>query len=145
MHEKVSQEALLSLLSDERRGVLATIKRDGRPQLSNVLHAYDPERRIVRISVTADRVKTRNLARDRRASYHVTTADGWSWTVAEGDAELSPVAAAPDDATVDELVGLYRSIAGEHPDWGEYRATMVEEQRLVVRLHVKHAYGQPRR
>ena len=145
MDEKVPQEALLSLLSEVKRGVLVTLKRDGRPQLSNVLHAYDPEQRIVRVSVTADRAKTRNLARDPRAGYHVTTADGWSWTVAEGDAELSDVAADPYDPVVEELVDLYRAISGEHADWGEYRAAMVAERRRVVRLRVRHAYGTPRR
>ena len=145
MDEKVPQEALLSLLSDQKRGVLVTLKRDGRPQLSNVLHAYDAEQRIVRVSVTAGRAKTRNLVRDPRASYHVTTADGWSWTVAEGDAELTAVAADPYDEVVEELVDVYRAISGEHADWNQYRQAMVAERRLIVRLHVRHAYGQPRR
>lgn len=145
MDEKVPQGALLSLLVDHNRGVLATIKRDGRPQLSNVNHTYDPDRRLIRISVTADRAKTRNLQRDPRASYHVTTADGWSWTVAEGDAELTPVAADPYDAVVEELIDVYRAIQGEHPNWSEYRAAMVADRRLVVRIKVTHAYGQPRR
>ncbi len=146
MDEKVPQDALLALLLDHSRGVLVTLKRDGRPQLSNVMHAYDPERRIVRVSVTADRAKTRNLARDPRASYHVTTADGWAWTVAEGDAELSETAADPYDAVVEELIDMYRAVqGGEHPDWNEFRAAMVADRRRVVRLHVRHAYGTPRR
>lgn len=145
MNEKVPQGALLSLLADHNRGVLATIKRDGRPQLSNVNHTYDPDRRLIRISVTADRAKTRNLQRDPRASYHVTTADGWSWTVAEGDAELSDVAADPYDTVVEELIDVYRAIQGEHPNWSEYRDAMVADRRLVVRIKVTHAYGQPRR
>lgn len=143
--ERVPQDALLTLLTDHDRGVLATLKRDGRPQLSNVNHAYDPERRLIRVSVTADRAKTRNLVRDPRASYHVTTADGWAWTVAEGDAELSPVAEDPYDAAVEELIGLYRAIRGEHPDWNDYRAAMVADRRQVLRIRVRHAYGQPRR
>ncbi|EST37679.1 hypothetical protein N566_11685 [Streptomycetaceae bacterium MP113-05] len=144
MDEKVPQEALLSLLQDTKRGVLVTLKRDGRPQLSNVLHAYDPEERVIRVSVTADRAKTRNLVRDPRAAYHVTTDDGWSWTAAEGDAELSGVATDPYDEVVEELVDVYRAISGEHGDWQEYRASMVADRRRVVRLHVRHAYGQPR-
>jgi hypothetical protein len=54
---------------------------------------------------------------------------------------LTPVAADPHDATVDELVEVYRAIAGEHPDWDEYRATMVADRRLVVRLTVERVYG----
>lgn len=59
----------------------------------------------------------------------------------EGEAELSTVAAAPDDATVDELVEVYRAMAGEHPDWDDYRRAMVKDRRLVVRLRPGRAYG----
>jgi hypothetical protein len=52
------------------------------------------------------------------------------------------VAARPDDATVDELVALYREIGGEHPDWDEYRQAMVTDGRLVRRLVVDRFYGQ---
>lgn len=138
------REALLQLLGEVDGGVLATIGRNGRPQLSNVNHHYDPAERILRVSLTEDRVKTRNLRRDPRASYHVTSQDRWAWTVAEGTAELTATAAAPEDGTVAELVELYRAIRGEHPDWDEYRAAMVEDRRLVMRLRVEHAYGQPR-
>lgn len=135
-------DALLDLVGSTRDGVLVTLKRDGRPQLSNVTHHYDPGRRLVRVSVTADRAEARNLARDPRASLHVTSADSWSWAVVEGDADLSPVAASEDDETVAELVDLYRSLAGEHPDWDEYRRAMVADRRLVVRLPVGRVYGQ---
>jgi hypothetical protein len=56
-------------------------------------------------------------------------------------AQLSPVATAVDDATVEELVDVYRRIAGEHPNWDEYRAAMVADRRLVVRLPVERVYG----
>jgi PPOX class probable F420-dependent enzyme len=133
---------LLDLVADHRRGVLATIKRDGRPQLSNIGYAYDRAAGVVRISVTADRAKTRNLQRDARASLHVTSDDFWSWVVVEGTADLTPVAADPHDGTVEELVAYYRAVSGEHPDWDEYRQAMVTDRRLVVRLPVEHAYGQ---
>ncbi len=139
----MDESALHSLIASRSGGVLVTLKRDGRPQLSNVSHTYDPATRLLRVSITADRAKAKNLARDPRASYHVASPDFWKWAVAEGDAELTAVAAAPDDATVDELVDVYRHISGaEHPDWDEYRAAMVADRRLVVRLHVSHVYGQ---
>jgi PPOX class probable F420-dependent enzyme len=125
--------------------VLVTLKRDGRPQLSNVAHVYYPEERLIRVSLTDDRAKTRNLRRDPRASYHVTTADRWAYAVAEGTAELSPVAEDPYDGTVEELVRLYRDVRGEHPDWDDYRAAMVREKRLVLRVRVERVYGIPRR
>ncbi|MFF7853238.1 TIGR03618 family F420-dependent PPOX class oxidoreductase [Streptomyces sp. NPDC007904] len=145
MTQDAAQNALLSLLSEGNSGVLVTMKRDGRPQLSNVNHAYDPGERIIRVSVTDDRAKTRNVRRDPRASYHVTTADRWAYTVAEGTAELSAVAADPYDEAVEELVRLYRDVVGEHPDWEDYRAAMVRDRRLVLRLRVERAYGVPRR
>ncbi|WP_181765721.1 PPOX class F420-dependent oxidoreductase [Streptomyces albidus (ex Kaewkla and Franco 2022)] len=138
-------EELLALLAERKLGVLATLKRDGRPQMSNVMYAYDSARRIIRISVTADRAKTRNLVRDPRASFHVSSEDGWAWTVAEGDAELTAVATDPHDDAVEELIDVFRAIGGEHSDWDEYRAAMVAERRQVVRINVEHAYGQPRR
>ncbi|MFE9764019.1 PPOX class F420-dependent oxidoreductase [Streptomyces sp. NPDC005808] len=138
------QDALLTLLSEYKGGVLVTLKRDGRPQLSNVTHAYYPDERIVRVSLTDDRAKTRNLRRDPRASYHVTSEDRWAYTVAEGVAELTPVASDPHDETVEELIRLYRDVQGEHPDWDDYRAAMVRDRRLVLRLHVERAYGIPR-
>jgi hypothetical protein len=67
--------------------------------------------------------------------------DFWSYVVLDGTAELTPGAADPADETVDELVDLYRAVAGEHPDRGEFRRDMVAAGRLVVRLHFDHAYG----
>ncbi|MEV7891126.1 PPOX class F420-dependent oxidoreductase [Streptomyces sp. NPDC002817] len=143
MTQDATQNALLGLLSEGHGGVLVTLKRDGRPQLSNVSHAYCPDERIIRISITDDRAKTRNLRRDPRASYHVTAPDRRAYTVAEGTAELAPVAQDPYDETVEELVRLYRDVVGEHPDWDDFRAAMVRDRRVVLRLKVERAYGIP--
>ncbi|HEX8769070.1 MAG TPA: PPOX class F420-dependent oxidoreductase, partial [Jatrophihabitans sp.] len=120
------RDALVELLAARHVGVLATLKSDGRPQLSNVSYAFtaDPDAPgtgVIRISITATRAKYRNLQRDPRASLHVSAPDFWSYAVAEGDAELSPVAADPHDDTVEDLIKLYRDIQGEHPDWDDYR------------------------
>jgi PPOX class probable F420-dependent enzyme len=133
------EDRLLALLSGAHGGVLTTLKRDGRPQLSNVGYTFAGG--VIRISVTDDRAKTANLRRDPRASFYVTAPDFGSYVVAEGVAELTPVAKDPNDATVDELVDVYRSISGEHPDWDEFRTAMVDERRLVVRIPVDRVYG----
>ena len=117
-----------------------TIMRDGRPQLSNIVYSMDADG-LVRISVTATRAKTKNLRRDPRASLYVAGDDFWRWIVLDGDVTLTPPAAAPADATVEELVALWRTLRGEHDDWDEYRNAMVADQRLVVRLRATHAYG----
>lgn len=135
------EDRLLALLADRHSGVVTTIKRDGRPQLSNVGYTFDPARRLIRVSVTAGRAKTKNLRRDPRVSFYVSAPDFRAYVVAEGEAELTPVAQAPDDATVDELVEVYRAIAGEHPDWDEFRRAMVADERLVLRIPVTRVYG----
>lgn len=132
--------AALVFAREHRNGVLTTLKRDGRPQLSNITYTVG-EDDTVRISITADRAKYANLRRDPRASLHISRPDFWAYAVLEGDAEVGQVAARRDDATVDELVELYRTIAGEHEDWGAYRAAMVNDRRTVVRLRPTHAYG----
>jgi PPOX class probable F420-dependent enzyme len=134
--------ALLDIAAHRDLGVLATLKRDGRPQLSQVSFHLDVDALLVRVSVTDGRAKVANLRRDPRASLLVSSTDGWSYAVLEGTCELSPVASDPADATVDELVDVYRSIRGEeHPDWDEYRSAMVDDRRLVLRLPVERAYG----
>ncbi len=129
------------LLASRHHAVLATLKQDGRPQLSNVSYTYDEAAELIRISVTDSRAKTKNLRRDPRASLHVETPDGWGYAVVEGIAELTPVATSPDDATVDELVDVYRAIGGEHANWAEYRQAMVDDGRVVIRLPVTRTYG----
>ena len=133
-------DALRSLIHDRHQGVLVTLKRDGRPQLSNVGYVVGDDD-VIRISVTEDRAKTANLRRDPRASLHVTRDDFYAYAVAEGTATLTPVASAPDDDTVDQLVEYYREIAGEHDDWDEYRRAMVEDRRLLLHLPIEHLYG----
>ncbi len=133
--------ALLTLFSEIGGGTLITLKRDGRPQSSVVGHVFDPETREVRISVTDSRAKTRNLRRDPRVSYQVTRPDLSAYAVGEGTARLSPVAAAPDDAVVDDLVAYYRAVSGEHPDWDDYRRAMVADGRLLLRITLDRVYG----
>ncbi|MGH9090631.1 MAG: PPOX class F420-dependent oxidoreductase [Acidimicrobiales bacterium] len=122
------------------QGVLVTVAADGRPHLSNIVYRAD-DGGTVRVSITDSRVKTRNLRRDPRASLYVAGDSFWAYVVLDGTAELTPVAARPDDPVVDELVAMYRAISGEHPDWDEYRRAMVDDRRLVVRLRPGRAYG----
>ena len=139
----MSDEALRDILAiPGSRGILTTLKRDGRPQLSVVFHHWDAATSTLSISVTDDRAKTRNLRRDPRASYLVMGATPWKYVVAEAEAELGEVTRDPHDAVADDLVELYRALSGEHPDWEEFRAAMVAQHRLVLRLHVTRVYGQ---
>ncbi|MEV0761158.1 PPOX class F420-dependent oxidoreductase [Nocardia sp. NPDC050435] len=123
-----------------RRSVLTTLRRNGRPQLSNVLHLVGDDG-VIRISITADRAKYHNLRRDPWAALHVTRDDFFAYAVLEGTVELTPIAESPDDATVEELVDYYRQATGEHPDWSEYRRAMVEDRRVLARFTPGSAYG----
>ena len=143
MARHVFDEKLLAVVAGNSLGVLATIKRDGRPQLSNVTYHFDPRELVVEVSITEPRAKTRNLRRDPRASLLVGSDDGWAYAVAEGNAILTPPAAAPDDDTVEALITLYRNVAGEHPDWDDYRAAMVADRRVLLKLPISHLYGMP--
>ncbi|WP_410627942.1 PPOX class F420-dependent oxidoreductase [Amycolatopsis sp. cmx-8-4] len=133
--------ALREFITARRHGVLATIRRDGRPQLSTITHLYNPETDTVTASITETRAKTKNMRRDPRVTYHVGSEDGWSYVVAEARAELTQPAAAPDDATVEALVDYYRRAAGEHPNWDEYREAMVTDQRVLLTLHFDKVFG----
>lgn len=130
----------LDFVRSRRNGVLTTIRRDGRPQLSNIVYAMDDEGAL-RISVTANRAKTKNLMRDPRGSLYVVGDDFWAYAVVDGTVTVSPVARDPRDPTTEALVDLYRSLAGEHQNWDEYRAAMVADERLVLVLEPTGAYG----
>jgi len=121
-------------------GVLITLRADGRPQSSDISYAYaDGE---FRISVTADRAKTRNLVRDPRAVLHVTDRAQWAYVSIDGIAELTPVTAAAGDEVGRELLAVYNAIRPTpHPDPDEYFAAMVEDRRLVVRFRPTSAAG----
>jgi PPOX class probable F420-dependent enzyme len=122
------------------QSVLTTLRRDGKPQLSNILHAVRDDG-VVIVSTTTDRAKYHNLRREPWAALKVDGTSFWSYAVLEADVSLSDPATEPADATVDELVEYYRSISGEHPDWDDYRKAMVAEHRVVARLTPTRAYG----
>ncbi|MEV7778374.1 PPOX class F420-dependent oxidoreductase [Kitasatospora sp. NPDC088351] len=130
-----------TLLEESRLGVLATIRADGRPQLSPVLPFYDRAANVIHVSTTEGRAKTANLRRDPRAALEVTSPDGRSWATAEGVARLTGPGTEPDGPEVEALVDYYRAAAGEHPDWDEYRSVMVSDRRVLITIPVDHVYG----
>ncbi|MGP3950814.1 PPOX class F420-dependent oxidoreductase [Streptomyces sp. 7N604] len=130
-----------TLLAESRLGVLATIKSDGRPQLSPVMPFYDQEAGVIYVSMTEGRAKTANLRRDPRATLEVTSPDGGAWATAEGTATLTGPGTDPHGPEVEALVDYYRLAAGEHPDWDEYRSVMVSDRRVLMAMTVDHVYG----
>ena len=135
-----SEDDLWRLVAGGRQGALATVARDGRPQLSNVLYLAEAASRVIRISTIARRVKARNLARDPRAALHVRGGDFWQYAVAEGTAALSAVASVPDDDACRELLAVHSAFYGEQEP-SAFCREMIANSRLVVRLQVTHLYG----
>ena len=123
-----------SFLSANPRAVLATMRADGRPQLSPVVVAIDDTGRLL-ISTRETAIKAKNLARDPRAAVcGLNNSFFGEWVQAEGNAELIHLPAA-----MPILEDYYRRISGEHPDWAEYQEAMRRDQRLIIRITVDRA------
>jgi PPOX class probable F420-dependent enzyme len=127
--------------STRKTGTLVTLRRDGRPQSSDVVYAVDADAFL--ISVTTDRAKTANMRRDPRVVLHLSEPASWSYLSFDGAVELSAVTLSTHDATNEALVTQYEMVTGKpHPNWSEFRQAMVDERRLVVRLAPSGVVGQ---
>jgi PPOX class probable F420-dependent enzyme len=123
-----------AFLTDHHNAVLATFRRDGRPQLSVVGATVDAQGRVI-ISTRQTAIKTKNLRRDPRVSVIVMSSGFYGdWAQVEGTAEI-----VEQPEAIELLVDYYRRMAGEHDNWDEYRAAMVEEQRVLVRFEIERA------
>jgi len=130
----VSVERARQFLRAHHRAVLATLRADGRPQMSPVTCGVDADGRVL-ISTRETAVKTRNLRRDPFASLCAFTDQFFGeWVQAEGTAEVVSLPEA-----MELLVDYYRVVAGEHPDWSDYRTAMVRERRVIVRVTLSRA------
>ncbi len=122
-------DAALEVVRTQHQAVLATARRDGRPAMTPVTVTADAAGAVV-ISSRETAYKVRNLRRDPRAWLCVLP-DGFygRWIQLEGTAEIVSLPAA-----MEGLVSYYRDISGEHPDWDEYRAAMVRDRRVLIRI-----------
>jgi PPOX class probable F420-dependent enzyme len=131
----VNAQEAHDFVARSHRAVLATIKRDGRPQLSHIVYALDHDGRI-KISVTRDRAKTRNLRRDPRASLAVQGDNWYQYVVVEASAEVQD-----GPGVIADLRRIYEMIAGKpHPDWVEFDDAMVREGRVLLSLAIERLY-----
>jgi PPOX class probable F420-dependent enzyme len=128
----LSADDVRGFIRSHRRGVLATVRRDGAPQLSPILVGVDDDRTLL-ISSRETAVKTANVKRHGWASVCVFE-DGFfgEWVQAEGPASVESLPEA-----MEGLVRYYRLVAGEHPDWDDYRAAMERERRVLLRIHIE--------
>jgi PPOX class probable F420-dependent enzyme len=123
-----------AFLREHHNAVLATFRRDGRPQMSPVGATVDEKGRVI-VSTRAPAMKTRNLRRDPRVSVIVLNRGFYGdWVQVEGTAEI-----VEQPEAIELLVDYYRRMAGEHDNWDDYRAAMVQEQRVVVRFEIERA------
>jgi len=124
----------LQFIRDNHRGVLMAYRQDGAVQASPVAAAVDGGGRVV-ISSRETAFKVKHLLRDPRAAYCGFADDFYGpWVQVEGPAEIVHLPEA-----LEPLVDYYRSVSGEHPDWDDYRAAMVRDQRVLIRIQVERA------
>ncbi|MDT0342549.1 TIGR03618 family F420-dependent PPOX class oxidoreductase [Streptomyces litchfieldiae] len=135
----LSDDELSRMLTEQTFGVLAAVRSTGHPHLSTVMYDWDPAERTIRVSTTADRLKTRLLRRNSRAALHASP-DSWSFAVAEGEVEVSEEAAVPGDAVGRELLAMTPGFA-DPAEEAEFLAEQVAERRVVIRLRVARLYG----
>jgi PPOX class probable F420-dependent enzyme len=127
-------EVARTFVAENHHAVLATRRTDGSPQLSPITVAVDAEGRFV-VSSREPAYKVRNLRRDPRASLCVFTDRFFGkWVQVDGTADIVSLPEA-----MDALVDYYRRVSGEHPDWDDYRAAMVRDQRVVIRITATRA------
>jgi PPOX class probable F420-dependent enzyme len=125
----VSRDELLDFIRSRHHAIVITAREDGGPQASPVTCGIDDQGRIV-IATYPERAKTRNARRDPRVSVLVLSDDfGGAWVQVDGIAEVLDVPEA-----VEPLVGYFRAISGEHPDWAEYREAMVKQGKSLLRV-----------
>jgi PPOX class probable F420-dependent enzyme len=133
-------EEVREWLSARHKAILITLRADGSPQSSNVSTAFDGT--VFRVSVTADRAKTRNLLRDPRATMHVLGPDFWGYASVSCTAQVGPVSREPGDQSGQDLLALYNTISTTpHPAPEEFMQAMVDERRLVLTLHPRSVAG----
>lgn len=128
---KVDRDELLAFLRPRHRAIVMTTRRDGSPQASPVTCGVDDAGRIV-VSTYPDRVKAMNARRDPAGSVLVLSDDWDPWVQVWGTFEVLDM---PD--ALEPLVDYYRYISGEHPNWDEYRAAMVEQDKSLLRLTIE--------
>ena len=126
---RVGLDELLEFVRPRHRAVLLTRRADGSPQGSPVTCGVDGEGRVV-VSTYPERAKTRNARRDPAVCV-IVLSDDWNgpWVQIDGTAEVLDV---PE--SVEPLVEYYRAVAGEHPDWDEYREAMVRQGKSLLRI-----------
>ena len=128
----VSRDGLLEFGRPRLQAILTTIRRDGRPQMSPNTLGVDDEGRLV-ISSYPMRAKVHNIRRNPAVSVCVLSDDfGGEWVQVDGIAEIVDL---PD--AVEPLVEYFRNIAGEHPDWDEYRRAMVDQGKVLIRIEIE--------
>jgi PPOX class probable F420-dependent enzyme len=121
-------------LAGNHHAVMATMRADGRPQMSPVICGVDADGYVV-VSTRETAYKTKNLLRDPRVSLCVLP-DGFfgEWIQVDGTATVVRLPEA-----LDGLVDYYRRVAGEHPDWDGYRNAMERERRVLLRIALERA------
>lgn len=130
--EAMDAGAVRNFLVANHRGILLTYRSDGAPQMSPIIATVDDDGYVI-VSSRETAYKVKNLIRDPQASLCMFT-DGFygPWIQVDGVAEVANLPEA-----MEMLVDYYRRISGEHPDWDDYRAAMISERRVLIRISIE--------
>ena len=130
----MNQDPAQAFIAGSHRGVLATLKRDGRPQMSNMAYPLDDDGRI-KMSTRGPNVKVTNIRRDPRVTVAIQGETFADYLVVDGTATIV------DENPIPTLKRIYEGIRGEpHPNWQEFEAAQVQEQRVVIDIEIQHMY-----
>lgn len=130
----MNREQALEYLKRNHQGVLTTMKKDGRPQLSKISYLLD-EDGVIKISTTNDRFKAMNIRRDARVSMMAMGENWYEYIVVEGEGQVS------EEGDLAELRRVYEGIMGKpHPNWQEYDEAMLKDHRVVLSLKIEKIY-----
>ena len=83
----LTQDKIDAFLAGKRNAILATIKKDGSPQLTPVYYRWDGEKFWV--SITKDRAKYKNILHDPRVSLCIDDGETFTTVIASGKARLT--------------------------------------------------------
>jgi PPOX class probable F420-dependent enzyme len=121
-------------IKENSRAVLATQRRDGRPQMTPIVAAVDDQGRLM-ISSRETAYKTKNIRRNPDVSLLFINPNFFGeWVQVDGTVEIVSLPEA-----MELLVDYYRRLSGEHPDWDDYRAAMEKDRRLILRVTIERA------
>jgi PPOX class probable F420-dependent enzyme len=128
----IDRSGLEEFIRPRHSAIVCTQRADGRPQMSPVTMGVDTDGTVL-VASYPERAKVHNLRKRPSVDVCVLSDNfGGEWVQVSGTGTIVDL---PD--AVDGLVAYFRSISGEHPDWGEYRQAMIDQGKVLIRIDIE--------